>query len=208
MREFKAQLLLPEATTLGRIPACRPHIHPGILLPVSTNNPHITKYEVAPSLARLVADNLHSKMAGKHPIHIHPARPLYRFAATGLSASMWFFVRVRLRLCTYDNANDDMQLMYRAKQDGIRLSLVQNWRRELTHYRSGAHGMEAPVGSLNKSNMKGRKALQQGVWSLVLQYYNKHVAARRARDELCHNCTNEEIHELISVCPLVTLQNV
>ena len=31
-------------------------------------------------------------MAGKHPIHIHPVRPLYRFAATGLGASMWFFV--------------------------------------------------------------------------------------------------------------------
>ncbi|KAE8444398.1 hypothetical protein EG329_000598 [Mollisiaceae sp. DMI_Dod_QoI] len=41
-----------------------------------------------------------STMAGKHPIHIHPVRPLYRFAATGLGASMWFF------------------LMYRAKKDG------------------------------------------------------------------------------------------
>jgi hypothetical protein len=30
---------------------------------------------------------------GGHPIHIHPARPLYRFAATGLGAAMWFFVR-------------------------------------------------------------------------------------------------------------------
>ena len=29
---------------------------------------------------------------GGHPIHIHPVRPLYRFAATGLGASMWFFV--------------------------------------------------------------------------------------------------------------------
>ena len=28
-----------------------------------------------------------------HPIHIHPVRPLYRFMATGLGASMWFFVR-------------------------------------------------------------------------------------------------------------------
>ena len=33
-----------------------------------------------------------SIMAGKHPVHIHPVRPLYRFAATGLGASMWFFV--------------------------------------------------------------------------------------------------------------------
>ncbi|CEJ54744.1 uncharacterized protein N7496_010386 [Penicillium cataractarum] len=41
-------------------------------------------------------------MAGKahHPIHIHPVRPLYRFTATALGASMWFF------------------LMYRAKKDG------------------------------------------------------------------------------------------
>ncbi|CAI6333484.1 unnamed protein product [Periconia digitata] len=30
----------------------------------------------------------------KHPIHVHPVRPLYRFAATGLGASMWFFVRI------------------------------------------------------------------------------------------------------------------
>jgi hypothetical protein len=33
---------------------------------------------------------------GHHPIHVHPARPLYRFVATGLSASMWFFVRVQV----------------------------------------------------------------------------------------------------------------
>ncbi|PMD65118.1 uncharacterized protein K444DRAFT_520284 [Hyaloscypha bicolor E] len=38
-------------------------------------------------------------MAGKHPIHIHPAPLFYRVAATGISASMWFF------------------LMYRAKKD-------------------------------------------------------------------------------------------
>ena len=31
-------------------------------------------------------------MAGNHPIHVHPVRPLYRFAATALGASMWFFV--------------------------------------------------------------------------------------------------------------------
>lgn len=50
-------------------------------------------------------------MTGKHPIHIHPVgntmdywgddtliaddqvRPLYRYSATLLGASMWFFVR-------------------------------------------------------------------------------------------------------------------
>ncbi|CAK1366604.1 hypothetical protein CB0940_09037 [Cercospora beticola] len=34
---------------------------------------------------------------GGHPIHIHPARPLYRFAAVGLGASMWFFLFYRAR---------------------------------------------------------------------------------------------------------------
>jgi hypothetical protein len=29
---------------------------------------------------------------GGHPIHIHPVRPLYRYSATLLGASMWFFV--------------------------------------------------------------------------------------------------------------------
>lgn len=33
-------------------------------------------------------------MAGNHPVHVHPPRPLYRFAATALGASMWFFVRI------------------------------------------------------------------------------------------------------------------
>lgn len=35
-----------------------------------------------------------AKAHAHHPIHIHPARPLYRFAATGLGAAMWFFVRL------------------------------------------------------------------------------------------------------------------
>lgn len=37
-------------------------------------------------------------MAGNHPIHVHPARPLYRFTATALGASMWFFVSLHLSL--------------------------------------------------------------------------------------------------------------
>ncbi|KAL1975316.1 hypothetical protein VTN31DRAFT_3708 [Thermomyces dupontii] len=37
---------------------------------------------------------------GKHPITVPHTRPFYRFAATALGASMWFF------------------LMYRAKKDG------------------------------------------------------------------------------------------
>ncbi|PBP17429.1 hypothetical protein BUE80_DR011790 [Diplocarpon rosae] len=50
-------------------------------------------------------------MAGKHPIHIHPVRPLYRFAATGLSASMWFFTvtsSVLLPLSTQFNIQQDL----------------------------------------------------------------------------------------------------
>ncbi len=32
-------------------------------------------------------------MAGNpHPIRVPPVRPLYRFSATALGASMWFFV--------------------------------------------------------------------------------------------------------------------
>ena len=42
-----------------------------------------------------MADFQSSIMAGNHPIYIHPVRPLYRFAATGLGASMWFFVSTR-----------------------------------------------------------------------------------------------------------------
>jgi hypothetical protein len=41
-----------------------------------------------------MANEFGSPMAGKHPIHIPPVRPLYRFAATGLGASMWFFVSI------------------------------------------------------------------------------------------------------------------
>jgi len=45
-----------------------------------------------------MADRIGSTMAGKHPIHIHPVRPLYRIAATGLGASMWLFVSVFWKL--------------------------------------------------------------------------------------------------------------
>lgn len=52
-------------------------------------------------------------MAANHPIHIHPARPLYRFTATALGASMWFF------------------LMYRAKKDGPALL---GWKHPWDHW--------------------------------------------------------------------------
>ena len=45
------------------------------------------------SIVRMAAQAGKSNRAGaQHPIHVHPARPLYRFMATALGASMWFFV--------------------------------------------------------------------------------------------------------------------
>ncbi|KAL2036974.1 hypothetical protein N7G274_010259 [Stereocaulon virgatum] len=49
---------------------------------------------------------------GSHPIHMHPVRPFYRFAATGLGASMWFW------------------LMWRAKKDG---PVLLGWRHKWEH---------------------------------------------------------------------------
>ncbi|KAJ5727996.1 hypothetical protein N7540_007154 [Penicillium herquei] len=53
-------------------------------------------------------------MAGPshHPVHVHAARPLYRFTATALGASMWFF------------------LMYRAKKDG---AVLLGWKHPWDH---------------------------------------------------------------------------
>ena len=65
-----------------------------------------------------------------HPVHVHPARPLYRFAATALGASMWFFVCVA---------------------DGIAVSCA-DWNVAVLPNETrwaGAAGMEASVGSLS-----------------------------------------------------------
>ena len=51
-------------------------------------------------LARMAA----AGAAGAHPIHVHPARPLYRFMATGLGASMWFFVCLGPRASVHEQA--------------------------------------------------------------------------------------------------------
>lgn len=56
-------------------------------------------------------------MAGNHPIHVHPVRPLYRFSATMLGASMWFFVS-HVIAWKLGNLLITLQLMYRAKKDG------------------------------------------------------------------------------------------
>ncbi|KIV85538.1 hypothetical protein PV11_01223 [Exophiala sideris] len=54
---------------------------------------------------------------GNHPVgQINPQRPLYRFAATGLGAAMWFF------------------LFYRMKKDGpALLGLRHPWDHGTTH---------------------------------------------------------------------------
>lgn len=67
---------------------------------------------------------------GGHPIHVHPARPLYRFFATGLGASMWFFVWILSldALPTLTGVTVDVP-----REEGRRCS----------------DGLEAPLGPLN-----------------------------------------------------------
>jgi len=88
-----------------------------ILYSTSSSSPKITgsSNDDRASSKQLNLESTASTMAGpgaKHPIHIHPVRPLYRFAATGLGASMWFF------------------LMYRAKKDGAAL---MGWKHPWDH---------------------------------------------------------------------------
>ncbi|KAL5319487.1 hypothetical protein ACEPPN_012541 [Leptodophora sp. 'Broadleaf-Isolate-01'] len=75
--------------------------------------------------------------AGKHPVNIPPVRPLYRFAATGLGASMWFF------------------LMYRAKKDGIVLRAPHTIRtltseQDLRYSAGNIHGTIEQLGTDKK----------------------------------------------------------
>jgi hypothetical protein len=75
-------------------------------------------------------------MAGPshHPVHIHPARPLYRFIATGLGASMWFFVRY-----------PPFQTVYKR----LELTLIPSAHVPCQEGWPGPAGLEAPVGSLD-----------------------------------------------------------
>ncbi|OBT48187.1 hypothetical protein VE00_00958 [Pseudogymnoascus sp. WSF 3629] len=84
---------------------------------------------------------------GAHPIHIHPVRPLYRFAATGLGASMWFF------------------LMYRAKQDGN--SDARSLRRTTPNFtcRTCVIGLEASLGPLNDEDIQLGEWAAYGAWA-------------------------------------------
>ena len=67
---------------------------------------------------------------GSHPIHIHPVRPLYRYSATLLGASMWFFVRLPFDWHRFggDFRLTSFQLFYRMKKDGpALLGLKHPW---------------------------------------------------------------------------------
>lgn len=72
--------------------------------------------------------------ASSHPIHIHPVRPLYRFTATALGASMWFFVSVE-RLCRWclEWYWQNFSVAYVPRQEG--------W--------TSSAWLEAPLGPLN-----------------------------------------------------------
>ncbi|KAK5442596.1 hypothetical protein LTS15_011020 [Exophiala xenobiotica] len=61
---------------------------------------------------------------GNHPVgQINAQRPLYRFAATGLGAAMWFF------------------LFYRMKKDGpALLGWEHPWEHASHHPEGGSHG--------------------------------------------------------------------
>ncbi|KAK0663817.1 NADH dehydrogenase (ubiquinone) 1 beta subcomplex subunit 2 [Lasiodiplodia hormozganensis] len=76
-------------------------------------HPYSTPSTTSPrSILRTMAGPTGARGHGGHPIHVHPVRPLYRFFATGLGASMWFF------------------LMYRAKKDGAAL---MGWKHPWDH---------------------------------------------------------------------------
>ena len=53
---------------------------------------------------------------GKHPVQIPPVRPLYRFAATGLGATMWFFVNISSILQAEMNTDVDLVDVSREKR--------------------------------------------------------------------------------------------
>jgi hypothetical protein len=72
-----------------------------------------------------------------HPIKIHPVRPLYRFMATGLGASMWFFVRWKFAL------------------GGRALTEAVDVPRE--EGRPGPARLEAPLGPLNGESKRGSR---------------------------------------------------
>ncbi|KAJ5539181.1 hypothetical protein N7513_007513 [Penicillium frequentans] len=79
----------------GRKSAVTGHVTVGLPLPRIPASDELSVFRKAPRPAYItMAGNSH------HPVHVHAARPLYRFTATALGASMWFF------------------LMYRAKKDG------------------------------------------------------------------------------------------
>jgi hypothetical protein len=66
-----------------------------------------------------------------HPVKkIYAARPLYRFAATGLGAAMWFFVRSPIPVKEGVCRTDLKQLFYRMKKDG---PVLFGWKHPWDH---------------------------------------------------------------------------
>ncbi|KAL3445163.1 hypothetical protein BJX65DRAFT_150512 [Aspergillus insuetus] len=73
-------------------------------------------------------------MAANHPIHIHPARPFYRFTATALGASMWFFVCRPIPCSLNLLIDDDLFVVDVPSEEG----------------RACVTGLEASMGSLSR----------------------------------------------------------
>lgn len=106
--------------------------------PTSPNSLQLFTMRITPRLGAGAGAGSHSH--GGHPIHVHPPRPLYRFCAIALPASMWFFV------CIAHTCNDEA----RAKlyEQGLTcmaavLSNEEGW--------TGVVGLEAPLGSLKRT---------------------------------------------------------
>ncbi|OAX83463.1 hypothetical protein ACJ72_02181 [Emergomyces africanus] len=63
-------------------------------------------------------------MSSNHPIRVRPARPLYRFAATTLGASMWFFSKWMGTLL------EKQMELYNEKWGYPQIWFVQSWTRK------------------------------------------------------------------------------
>lgn len=130
----------PHYITTSDLPHLSVHEYHKVRPPPPTHLP-TTYSALPPAPFRSPKLTATSTMAGAHPIHIHPARPLYRVSAKLLGASMWFWV------------------MYRAKKDGVRsiLAKLGRGRGELIVGCVGCvDGVETSLGALERS-ARGRR---------------------------------------------------
>lgn len=104
-----------------------------------------------------------------HPIHVHPPRPLYRFAATALGASMWFFVRI----------SECSNLRVRGLTAAADVPGEEG--------RTGAPRLEASVGSLRASTEGGTFAIMERARAALTVYTKGRIRARR-RSFICGRC--------------------